>query len=198
MGNLGFTYRADLKPPSADYTFSSATNLPTNLQLRGNSIVGTPTSAGLFRVVATAVSSINPTPFQQAYNLVIRGLELVVSGETRIYKDQQSVVMMIVRGGIAPIKVTIESGPTFCQLQGYQMYCMPSEIGTFNVNLLVTDSNGSTLRQIVAMECISNPNVGLSALQKASTYDSTFTTNSNTAHNTALKSLPGKCKLIAA
>lgn len=135
--------------PSADYSFSQPLNLPIGLQLRNNSITGVPKASGTFTI--TLMATANQRSISQSYNLYVRGLELIVSGDSRIYQNRQSILMMIVRGGILPIKITIEDGPNYCQIQDYQLFCMPTDVGPFDVYLLVTDRSGNTLRQTVSL-----------------------------------------------
>lgn len=114
-----------------------------------------------------------------------------------MYKDQQSVLTMTVRGGTAPINIAIQNGPDFCSLQDDQLYCMPNEVGPFNVTFSVSDRLGNSMRQTISFESIVNPDPNINQLVASSSRDSRNVNNSNMAHNQALKQLPTRCKLAS-
>lgn len=183
---LGVPYRADLE---AAYTYANPTGLPDGLQLGNSSIKGIPTAVGTFTIGLSATSKGKTS--KQTFRLTVKPMELVADNTT-IYTDVSTPIVLIIRGGLAPVKFSIESGPAFCKLQEYSLECTPLAVGVFPVKFLLVDKAGNTARQTISINAVVDPSIGSNKLQR-STSKTLNIDNPSAAHN-ALQRIPTKCK----
>lgn len=119
-GVLSVPYRAEL---NISYTYSNATSLPDGLQLGNASIKGIPKVFGLFNI--SLLATFKNKTIQQTFSLMIKGMELVVSGNSTIFISKFSTFLLAIQGGIPPVNLSIESDPDFCEFKDYTMVCKP-------------------------------------------------------------------------
>lgn len=98
---------------------------------------------------------------------------------------------MIIRGGVAPIKLAIESGPAYCTLKDYKLVCTPSEVGSFAIKFLLTDKAGNTVYDTINLNCIVDPKQAAKSFEVSSS--KAISGNINAAHNAVLQTLQSKC-----
>lgn len=185
---LAAPYRADL---DAAFTYSSPTGLPDGLQLGNSSIKGIPKFVGTYNITISATSK-GRTDLRN-YRLVVKPMELVVAGNFTIYTDATTELILIVRGGFAPINLTVENGPDFCTLQEYKLVCTPIEVGVFTVGFLLVDRVGNTVHSTLKLNAVVDPNVGAKRLEMSAS-KVLAPDNPTEAHNAVLLRFPSKCR----
>ncbi len=150
-----FVYAITATGGTTPYTFM-ASPLPTPLVASGNLIVGTPTSTGNFNVNLMVTDADGATASQMlALSISAAGALTITSPAIATATvGTPFVYATIATGGTTPYTFMASPLPTPLVASGNLIVGTPTSTGNFNVNLMVTDADGATASQMLALNII--------------------------------------------
>lgn len=193
-GALGVPYRVDLKSYNLnDFTFSSPTNLPSELQLRNSLLTGTPKVFGRFTFYVMV--SDGQRTVKQPFQIFIQNMDVKVRGNLQIHNGETRTFTLEVKYGLPPVSLAMSVGPDWCDLQDRTLLCTPDRTGKEVVSLRAVDNAGNGWTGSITLDLVDDTILKIRNLGNLTLKDRNNPANSDFVSHNTLRNITTKCPI---